>query len=121
MIAPREISDHRVRRIIQLIEAHPKHRVKELAEVVNLSASRLEHLFKEETGHRLSLYIQDQKLEKARDLLLTTGMQVKEISFNVGYEHAPSFVRAFKGKFSLTPKDYRGLNAYRFTTDNVVN
>ena len=108
MIARKKITDYRVQQVIRIVEQDPKHRVKSLAKLVNLSASRLEHLFKEETGGKMSLFIQDQKLRRATLLLRTTRMQVKEISYTVGYEHPTSFVRAFKEKYNLTPKNYRG-------------
>ena len=120
MIAKREISDYRIQRVINLVEDEPKRRVKDLACLVNLSASRLEHLFKEETGNRLSRFIQHHKLERASELLRSTPMQVKEISYTVGYEHSASFVRAFKEKFQLTPKTYRGLAHTQAHEDQLV-
>ena len=120
MIAKREVADYRIQRVINLVEEEPKRRVKDLAQLVNLSASRLEHLFKEETGNRLSHFIQHHKLERASELLRSTPMQVKEISYTVGYEHSASFVRAFKEKFQLTPQHYRGLVATRANEDLIV-
>lgn len=103
-----EISDYRVRRVINLLNERPDYRVNELAKLVNLSASRLEHLFKQETNEKLSKYIQEQKLNKATELLRETAMQIKEISFTVGYGHSTSFVRAFKEQYQQTPQRYRG-------------
>ena len=57
MIARKKITDYRVQQVIRIVEQDPKHRVKSLARIVNLSASRLEHLFKEETGGKMSLFI----------------------------------------------------------------
>ena len=120
MIATREVSDYRIQRVINLVEQQPRRRVKDLAKEINLSASRLEHLFKEETGRRLSRFIQHHKLERASELLRSTPMQVKEISYTVGYEHSASFVRAFKEKFQLTPQHYRGMAATRAHEDQLV-
>ena len=38
-------ADHRVRKVIQAIETDPSHDIQGLARMVNLSTSRLSHLF----------------------------------------------------------------------------
>ncbi|MEM7394610.1 MAG: helix-turn-helix domain-containing protein [Verrucomicrobiota bacterium] len=121
MIANRHISDYRVRKVISLLEDRPNYRVKELADLVNLSASRLEHIFKQETGQRLSRFIQEQKLHRASELLRSTNKQITEISYTVGYEHATSFVRAFKEQFQQTPQHYRGMVTNQRERQLVMN
>lgn len=43
----------------------------------------------------------------ARQYLLETGLSIQEVAFAVGYEHVPSFVRAFRDWHRVTPGDFR--------------
>ncbi len=99
--------DGRVLRIAQAIEADPSVTIAELARMVNLSSSRLAHLCKATTGINLQSFLSSRRLGKAAELLESTDMPIKEISYSVGYRHAPSFVRAFRSKFGSSPNDYR--------------
>ena len=99
--------DRRVRKVLQAIEADPACELQDLARMVSLSTSRLSHLFKTATGVSLQSFHSDARLEKAAELLQSTHMPLKEISYYVGYRHAPSFVRAFRTKVGASPHDYR--------------
>ena len=99
--------DDRVLRIAQAIEADPSLAIQELARTVNLSSSRLAHLCKAITGTNLQSFLSSRRLGRAAELLESTDMPIKEISYAVGYRHAPSFVRAFRNKVGSSPNDYR--------------
>ena len=99
--------DERVRRIMQAVAADPSQDIADLARLVNLSSSRLSHLFKLETGCSLRAYLVDCRLEMAALVLRRTDTSVKAVSYNVGYGHPPSFVRAFRKQFDCSPKEYR--------------
>jgi len=100
-------NDHRVHRVLSCIEKDPSTTVQRLARLVNLSSSRLGHLFKAQTGRELRHYLLDARLEKAAELLRKTEMQIKAISHTIGYHHVASFDRVFRKKFKLPPADYR--------------
>ena len=99
--------DARIKTVLQAIEADPFSEVQELARLVNLSSSRLSHLFKATVGVSLQSFLSNLRLERAAELLESTDMPIKEISYQVGYRHAPSFVRAFRKKIGSSPNDYR--------------
>jgi AraC-like DNA-binding protein len=100
-------SDHRVQKVMQAIEADPSLDIQDLAHMVNLSTSRLSHLFKAATGASLQSFLSFRRLETAAELLQSSEMPIKVVSYYVGYRHAPSFVRAFRNKFGSSPNDYR--------------
>ena len=81
--------------------------VEELAQLVNLSASRLRHLFKTETGKTPAQYLKYLRLQKAELLLRTTFLTVKEIVNLVGLMTGSHFVRDFRKAYGLTPTMYR--------------
>jgi transcriptional regulator GlxA family with amidase domain len=99
--------DYRIRAVLESIERDPSKSVLELANLVNLSSSRLGHLFKLQMGVDLSHFLAHQRLEKAADLLKGTELSIKEVAAIVGYHHASSFDRGFKNKFELTPAGFR--------------
>jgi transcriptional regulator GlxA family with amidase domain len=74
---------------------------------VNLSSSRLGHLFKLQMGVDLSHFLANERLKKAADLLRRTELSIKEIAATVGYHHSSSFDRGFQKKFGMAPADFR--------------
>jgi len=86
-----------------------------MAEIVNLSPSRLRYLFKKETGVAPGHYLRTFRLEQAKELLEKTFLSVKEITRRVGVNDQSHFIREFKKAYGLTPAQYRtsrGLTNY---------
>lgn len=81
-----------------------------VAEAMNISPNYLSKIFKEETGESFSGFVQDKKLERAAELLLTTKYSVSEISKMAGYANEAYFSKLFKSRYSTTPGQYRKNN-----------
>jgi AraC family transcriptional regulator of arabinose operon len=81
--------------------------VDKLAQSVGLSPSRLQHLFKGETGMSIGQYVKNLRLQTARRLLETTYLRIQEVYLAVGINDASLFVREFKKTFGKTPTEYR--------------
>ncbi|HEY0171803.1 MAG TPA: AraC family transcriptional regulator [Pyrinomonadaceae bacterium] len=79
----------------------------ELARVVNLSPSRLRHLFKEATGITLAEYQRNVRMKRAKTLLETSLLSVKEIMASVGAHNKSHFISDFKKLYGMTPTEYR--------------
>lgn len=99
--------DYRIRQVLQWVERDPSKSVVELARLLNLSSSRLGHLFRSEMGIDLESFLRNARLQKAADLLRHTELSIKAIAALVGYHHASSFDRGFKKKFEVEPADFR--------------
>lgn len=101
--------DPRVQLIIHLMreELHQDLTLDGLAQSVNLSVSYLHHLFKAETGTTPWLYLHALRLEKARELLVTTMLSVKQIMIRVGMKDKSHFGREFKKTYGQSPGQYR--------------
>ena len=107
------LRDFRIQKVLQAIESNTTESVHDLAQRVNLSSSRLSHLFKAKMGLSLTIFLVDRRMERAADLLRSTEMRVKEITYIVGYQQEPSFVRAFRRRFECTPTSYRNEQRLR--------
>jgi AraC family transcriptional regulator of arabinose operon len=101
--------DYRIREILTKIERDISRPflISELAASINLSTSRFQHLFKQETGESFTEYIKNLRLLKAKELLETTHLSVKEIKVKAGAVNDARFSCDFKQKFGETPAEYR--------------
>lgn len=101
--------DHRIELVISLMKANLRRDLSlgEMAQAVNLSVSRLQHLFKLETGTTPARYRHLRRIEKARDLLETSLLSVKEIRTRIGIYERSHFEREFRKIYGLTPAKYR--------------
>ena len=79
-----------------------------LARQINMSASRLRHVFKKETGLSPSQYIKLKRMQEAEHLLGTTFLSVKEITHRAGFTNESYFSREFRRTHGLPPGKYRG-------------
>lgn len=80
-----------------------------VAEHVNMTENYLSRLFKTETGMTLVNYINYQKMEHAKMLLINSTLSIKEISFSLGYSETSYFNKLFNKIYGLNPSDYRKM------------
>jgi transcriptional regulator GlxA family with amidase domain len=102
--------DPRIAAIIDRMrtDLHRPLSIAELAAGVNLSASRLIHLFRAETGVPPARYLRDLRLRRARAELQRTFLSVKQVMFQVGFSDPSHFSRAFKQQYGVSPRALRG-------------
>lgn len=79
----------------------------QIAQSVNLSRSRLHYLFRTQLGMPTIQYVKMRRLERARDLLRSTSLTVKEVRVRVGLRDRSHFARQFKKMYGVTPYQYR--------------
>lgn len=81
------------------------------AEKLNVSPNYLSDLLKNVTGKNAQTHIQESVIDRAKELLSTTNLSVKEIAYDLGFDYPQSFSTMFKKKTQLTPLQYRaGFN-----------
>jgi len=103
------IRNLRVQTVIQFMNSNLQRRISltELAEVANLSPSHLSRIFKDQTKLSQGEYLIRLRMEKARHLLVTSLLSIKQIMALVGYSDRSNFLRHFKRHFGLLPSEYR--------------
>jgi AraC-like DNA-binding protein len=79
----------------------------QIAQSVKLSRSRLHYLFRTQLGMPTIQYVKMRRLERARDLLKTTSLTVKEVRVRVRMHDRSHFARQFKKTYGMTPYQYR--------------
>jgi AraC-like DNA-binding protein len=101
--------DKRVEKIIQMMREDVRGELSlgEFAQSVNLSVWRLCHIFKSDVGMPPIRYLRLLRMERARNLLESSFLSVKEIAFQVGLNDESHFVRDFKSTYGFSPALYR--------------
>lgn len=89
----------------------------ELAQSVNLSVWRLSHIFKSDVGMPPIRYLRLLRMERAKNLLESSFLSVKEIAFQVGLNDESHFVRDFKSTYGFSPALYRSHFKNRSASD----
>ena len=78
--------------------------LEELAGLVNLHPTYFSDYFRKITGMRPSRHVILKRMERARLLLLTTAMGLKEIAAESGFADVNYFLRSFKRETGGTPQ-----------------
>ena len=100
-------TDQRIQKIFNYIESleEKKVTVKTLTTLVNLSESRLSHIFKEQTGIPIRRYILWVRLMSAlKDVI--SGQSMTTAAFNAGFSDSAHFNRTFRSMFGVSPSTY---------------
>ena len=82
--------------------------IQQVAEEMGVSYSNFRKLFKEHTGLSPATYQQDLRLQRAKELLSTTDMSIKEIAYQLNFESPDYFSAKFKAKTGRKPSELRG-------------
>lgn len=78
-----------------------------IASLFYLNRSYLSTLFKQKTGMKFVDYLNDVRIEKAKELLVSSDRKMYHISKAVGYDNTKYFFRVFKKKVGCSPEQYR--------------
>ncbi len=92
-------------RIRQTLEENVS--IQMIANEMGVGYSNFRKLFKEHTGLSPFVFQQDLKLQRAKELLSTTQMSVKEIAYRLGFDSPDYFSQKFKMKVGVKPSDFR--------------
>lgn len=79
----------------------------DIANEVGLTPAYFGHVFKQETGKNVKDYLNDIRINKAKDLLVTTDKTIAEIAYETGFSSQSYFGQKFKQREKISPKDYR--------------
>lgn len=86
---------------------HTRITIEDLSAHVSLNPSYLSRLFKKEVGIPVSTYIQEKKIETARNMLIYSEHTLSEIASTLAFPSQSYFTEIFRKKTGLTPTEYR--------------
>ena len=81
--------------------------IQQVAEEMGISYSNFRKLFKEFTGSAPAMYQQELRLQRAKEMLSTTDMSIKEIAYRLNFESPDYFSAKFKSKMGVKPSDIK--------------
>lgn len=64
-------------------------------------------IFNERFGQNIPSYLNNIRTEKSAELLRNPDLNIIEIAYSVGYRNVDHFNRVFRGKYGMSPKEYR--------------
>lgn len=81
--------------------------IQKIAEELGIGYSNFRKLFKEYTGVAPAMYQQELRLQRAKEMLSTTNLSIKEIAYRLNFDSPDYFSAKFKIKTGRKPSDFR--------------
>ncbi len=78
-----------------------------LASLTNTSPNHFSSVFSQEMGQTFIEYLINKRMEKAKELLMTTDLKSFEIAYRVGYRDPHYFSSTFKKTQGMTVREFR--------------
>ena len=109
----RETAEEARRRIISQVVAylhnfyHHPLSLEEIAQVAGLSPNYFCEVFKQHVGQTVISYLNDLRIDAARQMLRTTDKPIAQIARAVGFRSVYYFSRLFKRLCGISPSAYR--------------
>lgn len=104
-----EMSSGTINKALEFMKQHCHENIAQtnVAEYVGLNASYFSRYFKEETGQSFMDYMKKLRIDKAKELMISSNMKIYEISEALGYQSVQYFSTLFKSLVGLTPQEYK--------------
>lgn len=82
-------------------------RIQDIADYIGITRSYLFHLFNKKLKLSPQKYLLNYRINKAKELLSSTDILVKDIAHDVGYEDSLAFSKVFHNATGVSPSAYR--------------
>ena len=82
-----------------------------VANHVNMSSAYFSTVFSQTTGRSFINYLTELRIEKAKELLISTNMKLSDIAMEIGYSEPNYFSHVFRKSEGITPKEFRIRNS----------
>ncbi len=78
-----------------------------ISDYIGINPSYVSRLFKENIGQNYLDFLNSVRIEKSKQLLVSTKLTIKDIGFKVGFNTIQNFIRTFKKYEQIPPGQYR--------------
>jgi AraC family transcriptional regulator len=111
---PNKMASGRLHRVLDHMHAHLKETVSlaELARLSGLSPSQFARGFREATGRAPHRYLNDLRIERARNLLESTEKSITEIALLCGFIQPSHFATMFRKRTGMSPRAWRAARRW---------
>nr|WP_263327644.1 helix-turn-helix domain-containing protein [Neobacillus sp. Marseille-Q6967] len=86
--------------------------IEKIAREIPMNPTYFCEFFKNQTGETVLDFVTKTRIEKAKELLLTTDLKIYDISEKVGYSDTKYFSKLFKKYFGEVPSKYKEKSKY---------
>ncbi|WP_191600865.1 helix-turn-helix transcriptional regulator [Marinomonas algicola] len=80
--------------------------IQAMAETLHMSVRTLHRRAVDQLGKPLGNWVTEQRLARAKCIMVKQKKSISETAWLVGYQHASSFIHAFRRAYGVTPKAY---------------
>ncbi|WP_151732820.1 AraC family transcriptional regulator [Paenibacillus tengchongensis] len=100
-------------RIVQYLKDHYREEIvlKDMSNEFGISYSYMRKVVYDLTGKSMIDYLNQLRIEKAKELLLDTDLTIKQIATEVGYYNVQSFNRFFRKYEGMPPSSYKSAKS----------
>jgi AraC family transcriptional regulator len=96
--------------------------IEDLSDMLNVSKFHMQRIFKEFFNRNIYETVKSIRLQKASNLLLTNKYStISEIANSCGYSSQSSFIKAFKQRFNMTPKEWKNDGYINYSSNILKN
>lgn len=81
--------------------------IEAITDVIHITPNYFSYIFKKNTGENFIGYVNSQKINKAKKLLLIMDVPIGEVAEKCGFLDTKYFNRVFKKHTNMTPSEYR--------------
>lgn len=105
----RQVTIPKIKRIAKNIESNlaDLDTIAKMAKEVGLNEKRLQEGFKMLYNTTINNYIQKKRLEKIKELLISTDMNMGEIAYEVGINSQSYLSKTFKAHYGISPTEFK--------------
>ena len=114
--------DDRIRKVLDHVEGNLSLRLelKDLAEIACMSPGHFHRTFKTETNRTPFRFIEEIRMNKAFQMVLSGSKTIHELTSQLGYNDYETFSRSFKKHHAIAPDDLKAI-ALKIKTEFGVN
>lgn len=80
--------------------------LQQISEMIKMSSQYVGRIFKGTVGISVAEYINEYRLKKSIEIMMSTGCTISDVLEKVGIENESQYYRLFKKKYGTTPKAY---------------
>ncbi|MCL5991166.1 MAG: AraC family transcriptional regulator [Bacteroidetes bacterium] len=83
------------------------HSLDKLSRIAGVNHTKLNFIFRSVKGQTIFSFLRNIRLEKSKELIETSHLNITEISFITGFSNPSHFTREFIKKYKISPKSYQ--------------